>query len=198
MSDERNSHPDWLVSTLASDAAGGRGVLPMWIRSLKPNSRVVGPAFVVFAARDDNLAIVQALKKAPAPGCVMVTAGMDTSRSATIGGLLGLEMQNKGMIGLITDGPVRDSQEIRNLNLQVWSRGVTPIAPAKHDGGATGIPITVGGVKVCDGDLVIADDDGVVIWPKNDIDDLIVKARAKFDSDLARLEDLLAQAKDSQ
>ena len=125
----------------------------------------------------------------------MMVGGMSTSRTATIGGLLGLEMQNLGIVGLITDGLVRDAQELRNLNLQVWSRGVTPIASAKHNEGATGIPIAIGGVQVRDGDLVIADDDGVVIWPKNDIDELILKAKTKFDSDNARLASLLSQVK---
>ena len=189
------TYPKWLVSTLASDAAGGQHILPEWIHALKPNSLVVGPAFVVLAAQDDNLAVVQALKKAPPAGCVMIVGGMNTSRSATIGGLLGFEMQNSGIIGLVTDGLVRDVQEIRNLNLQVWCRGVTPLAPAKHNEGATEIPITVGGVQVRDGDLVIADDDGVVIWPKDDIEDLLLKAKAKLDLDNARLESLLAQAK---
>jgi len=195
MSDEKNFYPDWLSSTLASDAAAGRGVLPIWIKSLKPNSRVVGVAFVVLAAQDDNLAVTQALKKNPPSGCVMMVGGMSTSRTATIGGLLGLEMQNSGIAGLVTDGLARDVQEIRNLNLQVWCRGVTPLAPAKYNEGATGIPITVGGIKVQDGDLVIADDDGVVIWPKDHIDELLLKAKAKLDSDNARLENLLEQAK---
>jgi len=170
----------------------------MWIKSLKSNSHVVGPAFVVLAAQDDNLAVVHALKKSPPPGCVMMVSGMNTSGTATIGGLMGLEMQNLGMIGLVTDGLVRDAQEIRNLNLQVWSRGVTPIASNKHSEGVTRIPVSIGGVTVHDGDLVIADDDGIVVWPKDDIDELILKAKAKFDSDNARLEKLLTQAKNNQ
>lgn len=186
--------PDWLASTLASDATGGRNVLPEWIHALKPNSLVVGPAFVVLAAHEDNLAVVQALKKAPPQGCVMVVAGMNTSRTATIGGLMGLEMQNMGIIGLISDGLVRDTQEICKLDLQVWCRGVTPIASQKINEGATDITITIGGVTVRNGDLVIADDDGVVIWQREHIEELLVKAKAKLDSDNLRLEKLLAQA----
>ena len=184
-------YPDWLASTLASDATGGRNVLPAWIGALKPSSRVVEPAFVVLAAHEDNLAVVQALKKSPPQNCVMVVAGMNTSRTATIGGLMGLEMQNLGIVGLVSDGLVRDAQEIRKLDLQVWCRGVTPIASQKVSDGETGIPITIGGVTVSDGDLVIADDDGVVIWQKEHIEELLVKAKAKFDSDNARLEKLL-------
>jgi len=188
-------YPDWLTSTLASDATGGRNVLPEWICALKPNSLVVGPAFVVLAAHEDNLAVVQALKKSLPQSCVMVVAGMNTSSTATIGGLMGLEIQNMGIVGLVSDGLVRDAQEIRKLDLQVWCRGVTPIASQKISEGATGIPVTLGGVTVRDDDLVIADDDGVVIWQKEHIEELLVKARAKFDSDNLRLEKLLAQAR---
>lgn len=188
------TYPNWLVSTLASDASGGRGVLPEWIRALKPNSLVVGPAFVVLAAHEDNLAVVQALKKSPPQGCVIVVAGMNTSHTATIGGLMGLEMQNMGIVGLVSDGLVRDAQELRKLDLQIWCRGVTPIASKKVSEGATGIPITIGGVTVRDGDLVVADDDGVVIWQKEHVEELLIKAKAKFDSDNLRLERLLAQA----
>ena len=188
-------YPDWLASTLASDAAGGNNVLPDWIKALKQNSRVVGPAFVVLAAHDDNLAVVQALKKFSPRGGVMIVAGMSTSRTATVGGLMGLEMQNMGILGLITDGLVRDAGELRNLDFQVWSRGVTPIASNKLSEGATGIPITIGGVQVHDGDLIIADDDGVVVWQKENIEDMLQKAKSKLDADNLRLEKLLAQAK---
>jgi len=183
--------PDWLASTLASDAAGGRNVLPNWIGALKTDSRVVGRAFVVLAAHEDNLAVAQAVKQSPPRGCVMVVAGMNTSRTATIGGLMGLEMQNLGIIGLVSDGLVRDAAELRKLDLQVWCRGVTPIASQKISAGAAGVTITIGGVTVRDGDLVIADDDGVVIWQQEQVADLLVKAKTKFDSDNARLEKLL-------
>lgn len=188
-------YPDWLASTLASDATGGKNVLPNSIGALKENSRVVGPAFVVLAAHEDNFAVVQALKKSPPQGCVMVVAGMNTSRTATIGGLYGLEMQNIGIAGLVTDGLVRDAAELRKLDMQIWCRGVTPIASQKISEGATGIPITIGGVTVRDGDLVIADDDGVVIWEKERVEELLAKAKAKLDSDNTRLEKLLAQSK---
>ena len=187
--------PDWLASTIASDAAGGRGVLPAWIGALKPDSRVVGRAFVVLAAHEDNLAVFAALKKSPPRGCVMVVAGMNTSRTSTLGGLVGLEMQNLGVAGLVTNGLVRDAQELRKLDLQIWCRGVTPIASQKISEGETGIPVTIGGVTVRDGDLVIADDDGVVIWQQEHVEELLVKAKAKLDSDNARLEKLLAQSR---
>jgi hypothetical protein len=62
-----NEFPDWLASTLASDATAGRGVLPPWIGSLKPDARAVGPAFVALMSQDDNLSVREAIKSlAPA------------------------------------------------------------------------------------------------------------------------------------
>jgi len=186
---------DWLNATLASDAAEGLGVMPGTIQALKPNSRVVGPAFTVLACQDDNAAVVRAVAEPPPPGCVIVVAGMSISRTATIGGLMGLEMQNLGVVGLVTDGLIRDAVDLRELNLQVWCRGTTPIASAKQNPGELGVPITIGRALVHDGDLVIADDDGVVVWPQEDIEKLLEKAKAKLDKDNARLARLLEAGK---
>src|SRR5690242_9711067 len=111
--------PDWLASTLASDATVGQGVLPLWIRVLWQDARVIGPAFVLQMSRDDNLAIREVLAAPPAPGSVLIAGGGSESRTATIGGLLALEMQNIGIAGLITDGLVRDAGEIRALQFPV-------------------------------------------------------------------------------
>jgi 4-hydroxy-4-methyl-2-oxoglutarate aldolase len=190
-------YPDWLSATLASDATEGRGVLPPWIRTLWPDARVVGPAFVVQASQDDNAAVVQATATPPPPGCVLVVGGQSTSRSATIGGLMALEMRNLDVAALVTDGLVRDAQEIRQLALPIWCRGVTPTASAKRGPGAVGGNLLIGGALVRDGDLVIADDDGVVIWPAADYQQLLVRARAKLDSDNVRLTRLRAAPSDA-
>ncbi len=180
--------PNWLASTLASDATEGHGALPTWIRSLASEARVVGPAFVALMSQDDNLAVREALQTPQASGCVLVVAGGGTSRTATIGGLMALEMQNAGILALVTDGLVRDSKEIRQMDqFKVWCRGVTPIASQKQGPVQVGGSVSLGGTLIRDGDLVIADEDGVVIWPQEQIDALLVKAEAKWQQDNARL-----------
>jgi 4-hydroxy-4-methyl-2-oxoglutarate aldolase len=183
-----NEFPKWLASTLASDAAEGHNVLPSWIGPLKPDTQVVGPASVALMSQDDNLSVREALKAAPFPGTVLVVAGGSTSRTATIGGLMALEMQNRGIVALITDGLVRDAREIRHMQqFNVWCRGVTPAAPHKQGPVLVGGSVSIGGTLIRDGDLVIADDDGVVIWPKEQIDDLLIKAESRLQQDNARL-----------
>jgi regulator of RNase E activity RraA len=130
---------------------------------------------------------VQAVAATPPPGCVLVVGGQNTSRTATIGGLMALDICNLRVAGLVTDGLVRDAQEIRQLGLPVWCRGVTPTASAKRGPSAIGGAVLIGGALVRDGDLVIADDDGVVIWAASDYQQLLGQAQAKLDSDNVRL-----------
>lgn len=188
------AYPTWLNATLASDASDGRGVLPYTIAALSPGAVVAGPAFVISASQDDNLVVNQALANGFPEGCVIVVAGHETSRTATIGGLMALEILNSGVVGLVTDGLVRDAQEIRALPLPVWCRGTTPTAPVKKGPGHYGGSVVISGVLVFDGDLVIADADGVVVWPKDEIPALLEKAKARLDSDNARLAKLQAVA----
>src|SRR5579859_451154 len=112
--------PEWLTATLASDATEGDGVLPNFILPLRSDSRLVGPACVALMSQDDNLVMRKVMDAPPTLGSVLVVAGGSTSRSAIIGGLLVLEMQNAGIAGFVTDGLVRDSQEIRQSGLGVW------------------------------------------------------------------------------
>jgi len=183
-----NEFPAWLTSTLASDATEGRGVLPPWIGSLKPDARAVGPAFVALMSQDDNLSVREAIKASPPPGSVLVVAGGSTSRTATIGGLMALEMQHAGIVALVTDGLVRDAGEIRQMQqFSVWCRGVTPAASHKNGPAVVGGTVSLGGTIIQDGDLIIADEDGVVIWPKELIDNLLIRAQAKLQQDNARL-----------
>ncbi len=172
--------PVWLASTLASDASEGRGVLPLWIAALKPGVCVVGHAFVVLMSQDDNLSVREAITSVHVPGTVLVAAGGSVSRTATIGDLMALEMRNAGIVALVTDGLVRDAGELRQMQgFGVWCRGVTPIASQKKGPAIVGGSVSIGGTFIQDGDLVIADDDGVVIWPKDQIEVSVAQGRGQ-------------------
>jgi 4-hydroxy-4-methyl-2-oxoglutarate aldolase len=178
--------PDWLATAVASDASEGAGILPAGIHPLVRGSRVAGPAFTVQASVDDNTALKEAAAAPPPPGSVIVVAGHELSRAATCGGLLALELHTLGVAGIVTDGVVRDSEEIVALGLPVWSRGVTPLAPKKGGAGRIGAAIEIGGVAIHAGDVVIADDDGVVVWPHAEADVLLARASARNDADVER------------
>jgi regulator of RNase E activity RraA len=184
--------PDWLSATLASDASAGVGALPPWIRALSPDATLAGPALVAAVSRDDNAALKQVSASVPGPGTILVVAGASESRSAILGDLMAREFLAAGVIGVVTDGLIRDSREVAELGLAVWARGVTPVAPAKVAPGYVGGSITLGGVVVHDGDVVVADADGAVVWPAAAVDDLLSKADARRISDDERLARLIA------
>lgn len=176
----------WLTSTVASDAAEGRGVLPEWTRPIQPGSHVVGRAVVVMAPEDDNLAVRGAAMGDPLDGRVLVIGGLATAHSACMGDLIASALVQHGCAGVVTDGLVRDVAALRALPLPVWCRGITPRASRKEGPAWPGGLAICGGVPVMDGDLVVADDDGVVIWPAAQIDTLREQAREKLERDNAR------------
>lgn len=181
------SLPQWLSSTVASDATGGSGVLDGTVRALSPECTAVGPALVVQVSADDNLAMRDVPAAVPAPGTVLVVAGGAASRTAVLGDLLARELLAAGVVAVVTDGPIRDSQTVAELGLPVWAKGTTPIASAKNGPGHVGGSVVIAGVSVTDGDLVVADADGVVIWPAAQLDALLAKAEAKNRADEERL-----------
>jgi 4-hydroxy-4-methyl-2-oxoglutarate aldolase len=179
--------PDWLSATLASDASAGAGVLPPWIRALSPAATLAGPALVVAASRDDNAAMKQVAAAVAAPGTMLVVAGGSESRTAFLGDLVARELLAAGVIGVVTDGLIRDSREVAELGLAVWARGVTPIASRKEAPGYVGGAVTIGGVVVHDADIVVADADGVVVWPADQIEELLGRADVRRQADDERL-----------
>lgn len=185
--------PDWLAATLAADAAEGQGALPLAIRPLAPAYRIAGRVTAVTIATDDNLDLRQAMPRGPQPGPILLVAGGAASTCACMGGLMAREMYLRGFPALVTDAPVRDAAEIRASGLLVWSRGHSPAAPAKRGGGQIGAPVHLGEVEAQPGDLLIADEDGAVIWPWARYDELLVRAQARMQLDEQRARTLEAQ-----
>ncbi|HWC34661.1 MAG TPA: RraA family protein [Mycobacteriales bacterium] len=181
------SLPGWLASTVAADASGGAGVLGEGIRALSPERTVAGPALVVEVSLNDNLAMKEVPAAVPGPGTVLVVAGGADSRTAVLGDLVARELLAAGVVAVVTDGPIRDSQAVAELGLAVWAKGTTPVASAKNGPGRVGGSVEIAGVTVNDGDVVIADADGVVVWPAADVESLVARAQAKQQADEERL-----------
>lgn len=178
--------PDWLSSTLAADGAGGRGALPAWIHALSPDATVAGPALVVALGRDDNSAMRDVPTRVSAPGTVLVVSGASESSTAILGDLVAAELLRAGVAAVVTDGLIRDSRAVAAAGLPVWARGTTPVASRKDGIGRVGGDVVIGGVPVADGDLVVADADGVVVWPGADVDDFLARADEKRIADEKR------------
>ena len=177
--------PDWLTSTLASDATGGAGAIT-GLSPLRPGQLVAGFASTVRVAPGDNADLRAALGAGADAGRVLVVAGSADSDRAVIGDLMGRWIEGRGFRAIIIEGRVRDVAELRTLKLQVWCAGVTPIASEKEGGGSVGGTIHIGGVEVAHGDVVVADDDGVVVWPAARAAELLERARERLDRDRER------------
>jgi 4-hydroxy-4-methyl-2-oxoglutarate aldolase len=153
----------WVV-----DALGRRGALPHWIRPLSKQTRFVGTAMTVRTRPVDNLAPYAALKFAK-PGDVLVVA-VDASDTASVLGdiLLGMA-KNAGMVASVTDGVVRDIAGINQVGIPVFARALSPNSPFKDGPGEIGMPITLGGVAVNPGDVLVGDIDGVAVVPRAEV-----------------------------
>ncbi len=148
-----------------ADAAGRRGALCHGIRQLAGAGRFVGTALTVQTRPADNLAPYAALKVAR-PGDVLMVATDDCESVAVIGDILLGMARNAGVVAAVTDGLVRDIEGIRKLGLPTFARGLTPNSPFKDGPGSIGLAISLGGMPVSPGDLVVGDEDGVVVVPR--------------------------------
>jgi regulator of RNase E activity RraA len=171
---------------LAADGAGGTGALPPWIRALSPETTVAGPALTVVVGRDDNTPMRDVPARVAGPGTVLVVGGAGESRTAVLGDLVAAELLRAGVVAVVTDGLIRDSRAVAALGLPVWARGTTPVASRKDGLGQVGGGVVIGGVPVADGDIVVADADGVVVWPVGSVSSFLGRADDKRRADEVR------------
>jgi 4-hydroxy-4-methyl-2-oxoglutarate aldolase len=166
-------------SAVATDAMDGRGALTGKIRHLDGGQRlpksVVGPALTAWSGAADLLAL-HACKKFAQPGDIVV-AGVDGHQGcAVLGDSLAGMMRNAGVAAVITDGPVRDVEGIIRIGMPVWCTGAIPSTPYENGPGRIGLPLQIGGQQVNTGDMIVADLDGVVVVPFEEIDTVAQRA----------------------
>jgi 4-hydroxy-4-methyl-2-oxoglutarate aldolase len=155
------------------DAMGGHGALHHRIKPLvPPKETLVGVAVTCNCGPADNLGLFGALDVAK-PGDVIVAAADAYTGTATTGDLVMGMYRNKGVVGFITDGMVRDVVGIVAVGIPCYCAGVTPNSPARNGPATVGLPVTLGGVTVESGDIIVADGDGVVVVPRASIGKVI-------------------------
>ncbi|MEM7706272.1 MAG: RraA family protein [Pseudomonadota bacterium] len=155
-------------------------VLDRAIAPLLPTMpRILGPAYTVHCPAGDNLMMHAAIYAAQ-PGSIIVARSED-GLSAMVGGNVCAMAQQRGIVGLVIDGVVRDLGEIRELGFPVYARGLCPKPAAKKQPGPVTPTVDCGGVDISPGDLVLADEEGVVALPKNEAAQLLQEAQEKAD-----------------
>ncbi|MFE7353843.1 RraA family protein [Streptomyces sp. NPDC057543] len=165
--------------TTLADLLGREQVMDIGIRPLWPSiPRVAGPAFTVRCPPGDNLMLHAAIHRAE-PGSVIVVEAGDVDY-ALAGGNVCAVAQRRGIAAFVTDGVIRDLAEVREMGFPVFARGVIPIPGTKKDVGPLNAPVRCGGVTVAPGDIVVADEEGVVVTPRDRREDVLRDARKKL------------------
>jgi 4-hydroxy-4-methyl-2-oxoglutarate aldolase len=144
------------------EAQGRRGAVASRIKPIDPESSFVGSAFTVVCAPRDNLMLQVAIHYAQ-PGDVLIVSAGELSEAGMFGDVLGNACKAKGIAALVTDAGVRDTRELRELGLPVFSGSVSIKGTVKETLGALNQPVVFGGELIRPGDIVKGDADGVVV-----------------------------------
>ncbi|MFG2342533.1 RraA family protein [Streptomyces phaeochromogenes] len=168
------------------------GISPVW-----HGAKAVGTALPVLTVAGDNKAVIAALDHIR-PGDIMVINAFGYDGRAIIGDNLAQRFDVFGAVGAVVDGYVRDGAIVEKLGVPVFARGLTPAGPFKNGPGTIGEPVALGGVVVNPGDIVVADDDGVIVIPPHRAEEAltaveaIVAREADLDAEVAELRSRIA------
>lgn len=176
-------------ASILADVAGRRGALSGRIAPLTPSMRFAGCAITVEVRPGDNLMIHAALALAQ-PGDVIVVDGKGDVSCALIGEIIVRQCIASGVAAVVIDGAVRDSQAIRALGLPVYAAGCNPNGPTKCVPGRVNHPISVGGVSVRGGDLLVGDADGVTVIERAQAPAMLPLAAEKLAAESRRISDI--------
>lgn len=149
------------------------------IRPVTSSNTLAGPVCTVKVFPGDNLMVHKALDVAR-PGDVVMIDASSSTMTAVLGDLVSTKARHRGIAGFIVDGLVRDLPGIEALgDFPVFARGITPIGPLHRGPGEVNGPVSVGGIVVHSGDAVVADENGVVVVPRGDIEAILSRLLAR-------------------
>jgi 4-hydroxy-4-methyl-2-oxoglutarate aldolase len=163
---------------VVNDALWGRGALHKDIKPVDPNGQMgahaVGAALTVETGPADILALLASLAYIQSGDIVVQSFGAHQGCAAAGDRVSGM-MKNCGAVGFVTDGPMRDLAGLREVNLPSWCTGLTPASPFGKGPGTVGFDIQMSGQTVRSGDVIVADLDGVVVIPLDELDTITAR-----------------------
>ncbi|MBP7402550.1 MAG: 4-carboxy-4-hydroxy-2-oxoadipate aldolase/oxaloacetate decarboxylase [Clostridia bacterium] len=160
------------------ESMGKRGALDNDIRPAWFGTRICGSALTVHCRPGDNLMLHKAVSIAQ-PGDVLVVSADGFTEGGMWGEIITVAAMQKGIRGIVTDGGIRDTMPIHALGFPMYSRGISMKGTTKVTGGTINQPIVIGGVRVCPGDIVVGDNDGVVIVPLEEAETVLAASIAR-------------------
>jgi 4-hydroxy-4-methyl-2-oxoglutarate aldolase len=166
------------------EALGRVGYLGPEFRPAWSGARIGGTAVTVLCWPGDNLMIHVAVEQCRA-GDVLVVATNSPSTDGLFGELFATALAQRGVRGVVLGCGVRDVAELQEMGFPAWSRAVSAQGSVKATAGAVNVPIVLGGQTIHPGDVVVADDDGVLVVPRADVPRALTASQARIDKEAA-------------
>jgi 4-hydroxy-4-methyl-2-oxoglutarate aldolase len=173
------------------EAIGRTGLVSPAVGPRQEGAVIAGPAVTVSSHPGDNLMIHAAVEMCR-PGDVLVVTTTSPSTDGMFGDLLATSLLARGVVGLVTDAGVRDIAALRKMGFPVWARAVSAQGTVKASPGSVNVPVVCGGRLIRPGDVVIADDDGVMCVPVGAAPDALTRAQARIAAEEGKRESFRA------
>ncbi|MFJ8778544.1 4-carboxy-4-hydroxy-2-oxoadipate aldolase/oxaloacetate decarboxylase [Streptomyces sp. NPDC102476] len=161
-----------------SEAMGRTGLLGPAVRPIQQGVRVAGTAVTVIGWPGDNLMIHAAVEQC-GEGDLLVVTTTSPCADGLFGELFATALQQRGVRGVVTNTGIRDTQELRDMGFAAWSRAVSSQGTVKATGGSVNVPIAIDGQVIRPGDVILADDDGVVVVPRERVAETVERSEAR-------------------
>jgi 4-hydroxy-4-methyl-2-oxoglutarate aldolase len=166
------------------EAAGRTGYLGPGIRPVYLGARTGGTAVTAICWPGDNLMVHAAVEQCR-DGDILVVTTTSPNTDGSFGELLATALRRRGVRGLVTTGGVRDSAELNAMGFPVFCASVSAQGTVKATAGAVNIPVSIAGQRICPGDAIVADDDGVTVVARADVPATLAAARARQEKENA-------------
>jgi RraA family protein len=146
------------------------------LRPYHKEGKMVGTVLTVKTRPGDNLMVHKAIDLAQPGEVIVVDAGGDTT-NAIVGEIMQKIAVKKGIAGFVINGAIRDSEAFKSENFPTYAKGVTHRGPYKDGPGEINVPISLGGMIIHPGDLIVGDEDGLVVIPMGEVEEVLAKAK---------------------